>query len=484
MIEDDHTEFKEMFTKECIKTIVAFSNTCGGSLYIGVSDDGTAIGVDDSDSVSLSLVNMVMDSVRPSVSGTVDISTTYMDGKEIIKVDVREGPSKPYYLREKGLRHEGVYIRKGPSSVPAPDSAILAMIKDSTTSFESTVSFEQDLTFDAAERIFSEANLEFGSRQKASLGFYSKDLYTNLALLISDQCPFGLKIAAYSDRYKTEFLDREEIAGSVLLQVEDALAFIKPFNHLRSKIGAVRRMDLRAYPESTLREAIINAVVHRDYSANADTLISIFSDGITITSYGGLMRDVGLGDIMAGISVPRNPELASIFYHLGYIEAYGTGIPRMMGDYRNAGAKPSISLTDNTFKVEIPEMTFESDDQKLIDTVMRLAREKEEFARSDAEAVLRSSRSKAGEILSGMVEEGLIERAGNGRTTRYRIARRSRGIRIISNHAHPASWQRDWRCRPRTSRRRRSACSGSSSRTASRKPRERERRFSRLTSMS
>ena len=287
--------------------------------------------------------------------------------------------------------------------------------------FESFISAVLDLTFDTAAGIFADAKVEFGKNQMRTLGFFDGELYTNLAYLISDQCTTGIKLAAYSDEYKTEFLNRKEVCRSVLSQAQRSMEFLDAYNPLRSKIIGLRRIDYRAYPEASLRESLVNAIVHRDYSLNSDILVSVYEDNMTISSYGGLRKGLGIEDIMMGISSPRNPRLAHIFYRLGFIESYGTGIPRMMGEYRDALIKPTIETSTNVFKVKLPAMVHAAVDQQSVDAIMDLGRSRKSFTRPEAEKQTGESRSKTGAILSGMVEEGLLERIGNGKSVRYRV---------------------------------------------------------------
>ncbi len=424
MEEDIRTEFKRQLTKDCMKSVVAFSNTVGGTIYIGIDDDGTSIGVDDVDSVSLKAIQLISDTIRPDLRLISSIDHICLDGKDIVAISINEGTSKPYYLREKGMRPEGVYIRIGPSSVQASDAQILKMVRESSKSFESLRSFEQDLTFETAEEVFKSVNVEFGKKQMVSLGMLADGYYTNLAFLLSDQCSAGMKIAAFSDRDRTGFLGRTEVRGSILTQVREAMDFLEKYNPLRSRIVGLRRIDYKAYPEYALREALTNAVVHRDYSLDSDTLVSVFGDGMAISSYGGLRKGLGMDDLVMGVSSPRNPKLASIFYRLGFIEAYGTGIPRMMGEYSNAFEKPWIELSTNVFKVELPVFSPEVAEQPAVDAILNFARSCDVFSRSDIEGILGGSRSRAGSILSAMVEEGLLEKLGEGKATRYRVPKK------------------------------------------------------------
>ena len=320
------------------------------------------------------------------------------------------------------MRPEGVYIRMGPSSIQASDAQILRMAKETGSPFESLISFQQDLTFNETEKIFAEAKIEFGRSQMASLGFFEKDLYTNLAFLFSDQCTAGIKLAAYSDRNKTGFLDRTEVCGSILTHAQKAMDFLKGYNPLRSQLVGLRRTDFRVYPENALREALINAAVHRDYSMNADTLVSVFGDGLSVTSYGGLIKGLGVDDLLLGMSSLR--KIASVFYRLGFIESYGTGIPRIMGAYRNALEKPSLEISTNVFKVNLPAIVPAVQEQLPVDAIIKLASTQGAFSRNDAEQATGFSKTKSYELLSAMVEEGLLEKIGEGRSVKYILAKK------------------------------------------------------------
>ena len=233
-----------------------------------------------------------------------------------------------------------------------------------------------------------------------------------------------MKLAAYSDRNKTGFLDRTEIRGSILTHAQKAMEFLKSYNPLRSQFVGLRRTDFRAYPENALREALVNATIHRDYSMNADTLVSVFGDGLSVTSYGGLLKGLGVDDLLLGMSSPRNPKIASIFYRLGFIESYGTGIPRMMGEYRNALEKPSLEFSTNVFKVNLPAIVPAVQEQLPIDAIVKLASMQNAFSRTDAEQATGFSKTKTYELLSAMVEEGLLEKIGEGRSIKYILAKK------------------------------------------------------------
>ena len=328
-------EYKEKLTSEARKTVVAFANTAGGTLYIGVSDDGTPVGVKDPDEIILQLTNMVRDAIRPDVTMFTSAAVEKIEEKQVVALHVQKGTAAPYYLAGKGIRPEGVYVRQGASSVSATEAAILRMIRETGgDSYEEMRSLVQELSFDAVSKAFSQAGLPFGDAQMRTLGLVSEEgLFTNLALLLSDQNPHTVKAAVFEGSSKTVFKDRFEFEGSLLKQLDDVAAFIDRYNSTRSRIEGLRRIDERDYPQEAIRETLLNAIVHRDYAFSGPALISLFDDRIEFVTLGGLVKGLTLSDLELGVSIVRNRGLASVFYRLGLIEAYGTGIPKIRECY-------------------------------------------------------------------------------------------------------------------------------------------------------
>ena len=203
--ESETIELKEIVVEDIKKEIIAFANSAGGTLYVGVADDGSIVGVDSSDTVTQQISNMVRDSIKPDVTMFVRYDTKVVDGKQIVTVEIQRGTERPYYLAKKGLRPEGVYVRQGTSSVPATTTAIRRMIKDTDgDSFEAMRSLEQNLTFQAAAKEFEARNIAFGVPQMQTLGLLSTDgIYTNLGLLLSEQCTHTVKAAVFERHVHT-----------------------------------------------------------------------------------------------------------------------------------------------------------------------------------------------------------------------------------------------------------------------------------------
>ena len=335
----------------------------------------------------------------------------------------------------KGIRPEGVYLRQGASSVLASETAILNMIKETSGDcYEDARSLNQQLTFRKAEDYFARHELPFGESQKRTLGIIGEDgMYTNLGLLLSDECVHTIKLAVFEGSKKTTFRDRRELGGSLLEQLEDAYAYIDQFNRTRAEFAGLDRIDKRDYPPEAVREALLNAITHRDYSFSGSTLISIFDDRIEFVTIGGLVRGLTFDDIMLGVSALRNKKLANVFYRLRLIEAYGTGILRINECYADSEVKPLFEVTDNAFKITLPNRNFTGERKETTpavpaktkdktqrqDIILRLAKKQGAVTRKDVETALQVSQSSAILILREMVDKKLLVKSGAGKQVKY-----------------------------------------------------------------
>ena len=448
--ESETVELKREYIKDIRKEIVAFANTGGGTIYIGVEDSGEIIGLDNSDEVMLAVLNSARDSVRPDIMSFINGKILEIDGKKIVQIDIQKGPDCPYYLRDKGLVPNGVYIRNGSASNPASTYIIKRMISESLGNFEDMLSIEQELTFNQIIKEFEKRSLEFGESQMHSLGIKNKDgIYTNLGLLVSDQCPYLIKGAVFKGIDCLNFQDRKEFSGSVFNQMNEAYRYIELNNKISATFNGLYRHDQLSYPPVALREALINAVVHQDYSSvNVSTKISFFSDRMEILSYGGLPTDITLEMAMNGVSACRNPKLANIFYRLKLIEMYGTGFGKMQAGYASEDREsdvfnpdhkmPKFEAVQGAFKVIMPNLAYH-EKKKVVNEdrpqyvtehwensvdakIIELSCKRGQITRHDVERTLGVSLSTATRILRGLREKGKIVSVGRGRLTVYILA--------------------------------------------------------------
>lgn len=431
--ESETVELKSIVVDDIKKEIIAFANCEGGKLYIGVQDDGTIIGVEDPDGTALQISNMVRDAIKPDLTMFLHYETLNENGKQIVAVDIQQGTERPYYVAKKGLRPEGVFVRQGYSSVPATNTAIRRMIKETDGDhFEEMRSLEQNLTFEAAKKEFSKRNVLFGEVQMKTLGIMTHDgVYTNLGLLLSDQCVHTIRVAAFEGTTQNQFKDRKEFSGSLFQQMDEVYDYIDFRNQTHSTFQKLYRIDQRDYPETAVREALLNLLVHREYSFRASTFISLYEDRLEFTSIGGLVSGVTLNDVLMGISVCRNMKLANVFYRLELIEAYGTGILKMNEAYSGTGKEPKIEISDNAFKIILPNLNVNADQEKQTankpeqhlaeEAVINLAKRQGTFTRKDIEKELEISQTACGRLLRRMIERKQIVQEGKGKNTHYRI---------------------------------------------------------------
>ena len=424
-IETENIEFKSGFTEEIYKEVIAFANTDGGVLYIGIDNDGNAVGLRNVDDEYTRITNGIRDAILPDV--TMFVKYTIQENK-VVRITINEGTNKPYYLRSKGLKPNGVYVRQGTSSVQASSEQIRQMIKDSDADdFESMRSLEQELTFASAATAFESYSVDFSEEKYLTLGMIHKNdgLFTNLAFLMSDQCQHSIKVAVFGDDENTTFKDSREFKGSIFKQIEEAFRYIMLNNRTSSVFKGLERIDKSDYPEAALREALLNSVVHRDYSYSGSIIININDKQMEFVSIGGLLPGLTADDIRSGISQPRNKNLAEVFHRLKLIEAYGTGIRRMYKLYENCPAQPRIEVTHNTFKMILPNMNvaeplasktrLATQKKKILDYILK----NKQITENEIMELLGVKKTRAYTVAKQMCDENLIVVVGRGTDKKY-----------------------------------------------------------------
>lgn len=227
----------------------------------------------------------------------------------------------------------------------ASDSAI-AYARRQSMPFEQRFSDTQELTFETAIAACAAAGVEWSEQKLRDMHVTSgeRNMYTNLALLVSDQCPFSVKCAAFDSEIKTHIVERSEFRGSVLSQLDGTMQFLNA------------HCPQDDWPHDALQEALVNAVLHRDYNFSGPTLVNVFADRVEIVSLGGLVTGLELNDLLNGISQPRNPLLAELFCALDRSDNYGTGIQRITDAYDAVSVSPKLRVGPSSMAVVLPRM--------------------------------------------------------------------------------------------------------------------------------
>lgn len=436
--ENQNIEFKQEYVPDIRKEVIGFANSDGGSVLVGLRKDGIAVGVDDPDGVMLKIVNSLKDAISPDVMPFVRVNTIKIDEKNIVKIEVTTGTNRPYYLREKGLKPSGVYVRKGSSTQPMTEEGIREMIlQNSGRSFESCRSLNQNLTFNTFKKEMQKRSMAIGVSQMRTLKLIGDDgLYTNLALLLSDQCEVTTKAAVFQGNDKEIFRDRKEFSGSLFKQLDEVYEFINLNNKTKATFSGLERTDKRDYPEEALRESLLNSIVHRDYALSGSNLINIYEDRIEFVSLGGLVPGLELSAIFLGVSQSRNPDLATIFYRMRLIESYGTGIGKIEKAYKNDQKQPKFETAKGVFRVTLPnrneaavtqslyQHTGELSLDKQKDRIVKYAEEKGSVTRKDVEDLLNVGTTKAFTLIKDLCEVKKLEKKGKGRLSTYVVCTR------------------------------------------------------------
>ena len=422
MNENESIEFKENYTEKIYKEIIAFLNTNSGTIYIGYDDNGNLIGVDNCKDIEEKISNGIRTNIYPDARIFVSINTGKIEDKEYIIIKVSKGIDI-YYLKEKGIV-KGTYLRTGSCSIPATEETVKQLIiKNSSLSFETSISSNQELTFDYIGKALEENNININENNiKENLHFTANQKYTNLGLLFSDQNPFTFKLAVYQSNEKNNFLDRKEFKGSILEIYDTIIDYLKNNTATYGLINTSVREDIEEYPEFILREIVLNSIIHRDYTTLTSNIINLYrNEGIELISYGSLYGNITIDDILAGLSTTRNPYLQSILMRLKRVEALGSGLRRVNSYYEKLGLNFEIKALPSTFVVELPRITLnaiKSPDKDAI-LIINFIEKNGSITRKDAENLIQKEKTTTATILNKLVENKVLVKVGNGPSTRY-----------------------------------------------------------------
>lgn len=326
-----------------LKTIIAFANTAGGTLIVGLAPNGELIGVDDVFKAEEKLANAIADSIHPPVFPEIEIAT--LDGKNLLVVKVAHWRG-PFYLKKSGIPN-GVYIRLGSTSRPA-GAELLAEMQRTVLhiSFDEQPLRElsaQDLELDKAKIIFRQVGRNLDEKKLLSLGILVK-AGNKVVPSIGGLILFGkqevrqhcfpdarVSCARFRGDDKTEIIDRYEVEGSILDAVDAVPKFIMRNTRLSAEISDLRRQNIPEYPPIAIREVLINALAHCDYSITGSRIqIAIFNNRLEVQSPGMLPFGFTLEDLKSGVSRVRNRVIVRVFNELNLMEEWGSGYKRIV----------------------------------------------------------------------------------------------------------------------------------------------------------
>lgn len=356
MQETNRIEYKQELTEGLEKEVVAFLNYHeGGVIYIGIDKHGNVIGVSDADGDQLKIKDRLKTNILPSCMGLFDVMSEQQNGKTILKITVASGSEKPYYLKKQGMSERGCFLRIGTAAEPMTTKMIEELFaKRTRNSISKIKSNRQDLSFEQLKIYYQESGIELNDKFAANLELLNEDgVYNYVAYLMSDRNSTSIKVAKYKGTSRVDLIESNEYGYCSLVKaVKQVLDKIELENKTNTKITSKEREANRLWNPIALREAIINAFVHNDYSNEVPPKFEIFDDRIEITSAGGLPEALSHEEFFEGFSVPRNKEIMRIYKDLELVEHLGSGIPRILKSY----TRECFQFSANFLRMSFPSM--------------------------------------------------------------------------------------------------------------------------------
>jgi len=440
--ESEIIEFKREWTDRALEDLAAFANTRGGALYIGVEEDGRAVGANVGDAEIQRLANLITS--RLGITPSIRVETVAEKPMLVIQVGMTPGivPCNGRYLKRVGSTNRDF----------APDELARHFLNRSGQSWDSL------LTPYGMERVQSEALATFAGLAKKrlphidanqpkllleNLGLLKEERLTNAGLLLFGVRPqerfiqAQLRIGVF--RGPTEIVDTHEFQGTLWKQLDGAMERFRRILQVGFKIKVAElslkglaRTDVWEYPLDALREAVINALIHRDYTVTTDIQIRVYDDELSIWNPGGLPPELSVDQLREPqhLSLPRNPLLAQAFYYAGYIERWGTGTARIITLCREQGLpEPEFDADALQFRVRFlkdpytPERLRKMGLNERQVKAVRHAREHGSITNREYRQITGVSDEGARLDLKQLVELGIFRLQGKGRSTAYMLKR-------------------------------------------------------------
>lgn len=429
-------EFKERLSN-LDREIVAFANTLGGIIYLGVDDSGKIIGI----TIDNALKSQVVD-IAYNCDPSIQIELEELRQDKVLAVHVKKGTDKPYRCRE------GFYVRNGPSTQKLKRDEIVSYINQTNKiRFDEALNERFQYPNDFSKESFDEYLKTSGITTHASV----KDILISLGVALEDENQFKFTNAGVlffakdpqhffpesyitAVKYKTNerfsILDKKDFKGSPLSQIEQTLAFIirhmnvEPSIQFAAGPNLGSRKDIYEYSPVAIREAVVNAVVHRDYLYDSSHIyVHMFPDYLEIENPGGLYRGLTLEDL-GKRSIRRNRLIADLLHRAGYIERVGSGFSRMEAALHENNNPPLEVKVTNFFNIRFQKRLELIEQNKLTARqieIYRLLCEVNTLSKKDVSHRLNISEDTALRDLNQLIELGVAYKDGIGKTTAYHL---------------------------------------------------------------
>lgn len=432
--ETNRIENKEQLNEDFEQEVIAFLNYKeGGIIYVGINKNGQVVGVENTDLTQLQIKDRIKNNIQPSTLGLFDVVVETIDNKEVIKVVISSGTEKPYYLRKKGRTPEGCYIRVGSSKERMTERMIDDMyskrIKNTLKEIDSP---RQELTFNQLKIYYEEHGLKLNDNFLQNLDLLtSEGKYNYNAFLLADENNVSIKLVKYLGTNKMDLVENQEYGyRCIITATQRILDRLDAENTVYAKIEYKGRKEVEMIDKAALKEAVINAVVHNDYSYGNSPIVELYSDRIEITSAGGLPQELSQEEFLEGVTAPRNKELIRVFKDVDLIENIGSGVLRILDAYDKSCFKFMEHFLRVTFKYrENPfeydhEINQESDPKELSiiqNKILSLIKQNAKITQNEMGKILGVPREKIKYNIAILKDMNIIEREGSNKIGKWKI---------------------------------------------------------------
>lgn len=434
LLEDKRTEFKVKITDSLEKEVIAFLNTEGGNIFIGVDDQGNIQdNLGNIDLLQRTIKDRLKNNIMPSTLGLFDVVVNDKDDKKYIQIIVAKGNERPYYLRGMGMTPDSCFIRVGSSVESMNGETILNLFSKRTrNSLKNIKSPNQDLEFKTLKIYYQENGYEINDNFLKKLDLYNDNNEFNyIAYLLSDNNNISVQFAKYEGEDVYNLIENEDFGFCSLIKMTDnILNKLMLENKTFTKIDGPTRKEITMYDYNAVKELITNALVHNDWCNGYSPKFEMFSNRLVISSNGGIQEGVSQEEFLKGFSNPRNPELMRIFRDLNFVEQLGTGIQRVLKTYdKNIfeffpnHIRVTVPYNKNEFK-ENETLTLDMIDlklNKLQNSILKLIIAKPNITQEELARLLDVNRRTIIRNFKTLIDENYVERVGPNKNGYWKI---------------------------------------------------------------
>lgn len=436
-IEDSRTEFKIKLVDDLEETVIGFLNSKdGGNIYIGVDDNGNVTGLKNNiDLLQRRIKDRIISNIEPSVLGLFDIEVLEEDNKKYLNIIIARGLEKPYHLKGMGMTSDSCFIRVGSSNEKMDEHLINKLFRERTkNSLKNIISPKQDLTFRDLKIYYTEKGFDVGDNFEKQLDFFTADgKYNYVAYLLADENRVSIKVAKYASDDVDELMENYEFGYCSLIKATHRVLekFITE-NKIFAKITYPERKEQAMYDYKAVREVIINAIVHNDWSNEYPPKFEFFSDRLEVSSFGGIQNEFTEEEFLQGYSAPKNPELMRVFKDLELVEHLGTGIRRILKRYDKSiyhffphFIRVSIKYNQNEFEYNnqnIKRITY-SDLTKIQEGIIGLIEDRPNITQEEMSNLLGVTSRTIRNHIKYLVDNDYIKRIGADKNGKWIVTK-------------------------------------------------------------